>query len=56
MSAANPYQSFAKIFSSYHEQHGGPSSIRLDTPLRYDVVLDEEGGLLASLMGSIEET
>lgn len=55
---SSPSQSFAKIVYSYHEQYGepGPSSQRLDTPLRPDVVLDEEGGLIASLMGSLEET
>lgn len=55
---ATPTQAFAKIVSSYHEQYGeaGPSSIRLDTPLRADVILDDEGGLITSLMGSLEET
>ncbi|ORX40632.1 nuclear pore protein 84/107 [Kockovaella imperatae] len=50
-------QSFAKVFSSYHEQYAeaGPSSAQLDTPIRYDVVLDEEGGLVTSLMGTLEQ-
>ena len=55
---ASPSQSFAKIVYSYHEQYGepGPSSQRLDTPLQPAVILDEDGGMIASLMGSLEET
>ena len=54
----NPSQSFAKIISSYQDQYGdpGPSSHRLDSPLRPDVVLDEEGGLITSFMAAIEQT
>ena len=53
----NTSQSFAKIFSSYHEQYGepGPSTLRLDHPLRSDVILDEEGGLITSLMVVLEQ-
>lgn len=56
-SSSTPYHSFAKVFTSYHEQYAeaGPSSSQLDSVLRRDVVLDEEGGLITSLMRSIEE-
>ena len=52
-----PYASFAKILSSYHSEYAepGPSSLRLDAPLRYEAILDESGGMINSLMGSIEE-
>jgi nuclear pore complex protein Nup107 len=58
VSSPSPYQSFAKILSSYHEQYAepGPSSVQLDSPMRSDAVLDEEGGLLVALMSAIEET
>lgn len=55
------YQAFAKIFSSYHDQYAdaqaGPSTSRrqLDSVIRYDAVLDEEHGLLASLVQSLEQ-
>ncbi|ORY33501.1 putative nuclear pore complex protein [Naematelia encephala] len=57
----SPYTSFAKVFGAYHEQYAEPqagpsSSKQLDTALRYDVVLDEEGGLLTSLMSSLEQS
>ncbi|WWD19594.1 hypothetical protein CI109_104056 [Kwoniella shandongensis] len=57
-SSSNPYQTFAKVFSSYHDQYAeaGPSSNQLDTPIRFDAVLDEDGGLINALMGSLEET
>ncbi|WVR00241.1 hypothetical protein IAU59_007383 [Kwoniella sp. CBS 9459] len=57
-SPATPYQNFAKVLSSYHHQYAeaGPSSSQLDSPIRYDAVLDEEGGLIGALMGAIEET
>lgn len=58
-----PYQAFAKVFSSYHDQYGdaeaGPSSgsskHQIDSLIRYDAVLDEEGGLLSSLSRSLAE-
>ena len=55
---STPYQSFAKILTSYHGQYAeaGPSSSQLDTPIRRDVVLNEEGGLITSLMTALEET
>lgn len=58
VSSPSPYQSFAKILSSYHEQYAepGPSSVQLDSLMRSDAVLDEEGGLLVALMSAIEET
>jgi nuclear pore complex protein Nup107 len=53
-----PYQSFAKILTSYHDQYAeaGPSSAQLDAPIRYDAVLDADGGLIISLMRAVEET
>ncbi|OCF38190.1 nuclear pore complex protein Nup107 [Kwoniella heveanensis BCC8398] len=56
---ATPYQNFAKVLSSYHHQYaeaGPSSSSQLDSPIRYDAVLDEEGGLISALMGALEET
>ncbi|KAK4685830.1 hypothetical protein P7C73_g4306, partial [Tremellales sp. Uapishka_1] len=53
------YGSFAKILSSYQQQYAQPQagpSKQLDSPLQYDVVLDEEGGLIHSLESAIEET
>ncbi|KAK8853177.1 hypothetical protein IAR55_003879 [Kwoniella newhampshirensis] len=57
-SSHTPYQTFAKVFSSYHDQYAkaGPSSNQLDSPIRADAVLDEQGGLIIALMGSLEET
>jgi hypothetical protein len=57
-SSSTPYVSFAKILSSYHERYAeaGPSTLQLDSPMRHDAVLDEEGGLLMALMGAVEET
>jgi len=54
--ATSPYTSFAEILSRFHGQYSeaGPSSAQLDAPIRYDVVLDEEGGMIESLMGSLE--
>lgn len=54
---SSPYQAFARIFTSYHDQYSepGPSNRQIDSSIRYDAVLDEQGGLLASLMGAIEE-
>lgn len=53
--ARSTYQAFAKVFSTYHEQYAaGPSSRQLDAPLRHDAVLDEEGGMLVSLMAAVE--
>jgi nuclear pore complex protein Nup107 len=59
-----PYQSFAQLFSSYHEQYAqpeaGPSSRNgvskqhIDSQIPYNVVLDDEGGLLSSLNKSLE--
>lgn len=57
-----PYQAFAKIFSSYHdqyaEQEAGPSTglskQQIDSFMRSDAVLDEDGGLLSSLSRSLE--
>ncbi|KAL7418442.1 Nucleoporin nup84 [Cryptotrichosporon argae] len=57
MAAPSTYATFAKVLSSYHGQYAeaGPSS-QLDAPIRRDAVLDEQGGLLTALMGSLEET
>jgi len=56
-SGPSTYQAFAKAFTTYHEQYAeaGPSSRQLDAPLPYDVVLDEQGGLLNSLMIAVED-
>ena len=56
-SNATTYQAFARIFTSYHDQYSepGPSNRQIDAGIRYDAVLDEQGGLLASLMGALEE-
>ncbi|WWC64631.1 uncharacterized protein I303_107242 [Kwoniella dejecticola CBS 10117] len=59
MATSTPYQNFAKVLSSYHHQYAqaGPStSTSLDSPIRYEAVLDEEGGLIRSLMAALEET
>lgn len=52
-----PSLAFAKILSSYHQKYAeaGPSSAQLDTPIRYDAVVDEEGGMISALLGSLEE-
>lgn len=57
-SSASPYRSFAKAFTLYHAQYAdpGPSTQQLDAPIRLDVVLDEQGGLVAALMDSLEQT
>jgi nuclear pore complex protein Nup107 len=57
---ATPYTTFARVFTSYHDQYGtneaGPSrSSQIDSAIRYDIVLDEEGGLVKSLMSAVEE-
>ncbi|KAL1412723.1 Nucleoporin nup84 [Vanrija albida] len=53
---STPYTDFAKLLASYHEKYAeaGPSSSQLDSPIRYDVVLDESDGLISSLMDSLE--
>lgn len=52
------YQAFSKDFASYQQVNAqaGPSktTIHLDSQLPQDAVLDEEEGLVASLMGSLE--
>lgn len=55
VSEQNPYSSFAEILSKYHAQYSeaGPSSAQLDTPIRYDVVLDEDKGMVEALRGSL---
>ncbi|OWT37305.1 nuclear pore complex protein Nup107 [Cryptococcus neoformans Bt1] len=52
-----PYSSFASLLAAYQEQysHAGPST-QLDSPINHEAVLDEQGGLIASLMESLEET
>ncbi|WVQ67012.1 uncharacterized protein L199_005204 [Kwoniella botswanensis] len=58
VSTSTPYQNFAKVISSYHDQYAeaGPSnSSSLDSPIRYEAVLDEEGGLIRAFMGALEE-
>lgn len=52
-----PSLSFAKIFSNYHQKYAeaGPSTAQLDTPIRYDAVVDEEGGMLSAILSSLEE-
>jgi len=54
----SPSESYAHIVSSYQQKYGdpGPSTLRLDTPLQPQVILDEEGGLIVSLMASLEQT
>lgn len=54
--ATSPYTSFAEILSRFHQQYSeaGPSSAQLDAPIRYDVVLEEDGGMVEALMGSLE--
>ena len=56
-SISDPYHSFAKVFTSYHDQYAtaGTSSSQLDAPIRHDAILDEEGGLIVSLMSALEE-
>jgi nuclear pore complex protein Nup107 len=63
MASSSTYSTFAKVITSYHEQYGsttssiaGPSKSPLDAAIRYDIVLDEEGGLVRSLMDAVEET
>lgn len=53
----SPYEAFAHIFSAFHDnqQQAGPSSKQLDSPIPYDRVLAENGGMLSALMGSLEE-
>lgn len=56
-SGPSPYTSFADILSRFHGQYSeaGPSTAaQLDAPIRYDVVLDEDGGMIETLMGSLE--
>lgn len=57
-SGPSPYTTFAEIISRFHGQYAeaGPSSTaaQLDSPIRYDVVLDEDGGMIETLMGSLE--
>lgn len=55
---SSPDATFAKVLASYHSKYAeaGPSSAQLDSPIRYDVVLDEEDGMISALMGSLEET
>ena len=55
--AASPYQAFARTISTFQENYAeaGPSTIHLDSPLRHDVVLDEERGVVTSLMQSLEQ-
>nr|XP_019044194.1 nuclear pore complex protein Nup107 [Kwoniella bestiolae CBS 10118]OCF23124.1 nuclear pore complex protein Nup107 [Kwoniella bestiolae CBS 10118] len=58
VSPSTPYQNFAKVLSSYHDQYseaGPSSSSSLDSPIRYEAVLDEEGGLIRAFMGALEE-
>ncbi|WWC71980.1 uncharacterized protein I206_105939 [Kwoniella pini CBS 10737] len=58
MASPTTYQNFAKVLSSYHDQYAeaGPSNTSsLDSPIQYEAVLDEEGGLIKSLMGALEE-
>lgn len=54
--AQSPYSTFADILSRYHSQYteAGPSSAQLDTPIPYDVVLDQDNGMIEALMGSLE--
>lgn len=56
--SASPDATFAKVLANYHSKYAeaGPSSAQLDSPIRYDVVLDEESGMISALMGSLEET
>ncbi|KAE8539556.1 hypothetical protein D1P53_004658 [Cryptococcus gattii VGV] len=57
VSQRTPYSSFASLFAAYQEQYSqaGPST-QLDSPINHEAVLDEQGGLIVSLMGSLEET
>jgi hypothetical protein len=52
------YQAFSKDFASYQEVNAqaGPSktTVHLDSQLPQDVVLDEDSGLVGSLMRSLE--
>lgn len=52
---ASPPLAFAKILSSYHQKYAeaGPSSTQLDTPIRYDAVVDQ-GGMLSAMLDSLE--
>lgn len=56
MATSSPYQAFAKTFAAYQDRYAeaGPST-HLDSPLRHDVVLDEEGGVITTLMRSLED-
>jgi hypothetical protein len=53
------YQAFSKDFASYQEVNAqaGPSKtkIHLDSQLPQDAVLDEDNGLVGSLMKSLED-
>jgi hypothetical protein len=53
------YQAFSKDFASYQEVNAqaGPSktTVHLDSQLPQDVVLDEDSGLVGSLMKSLED-
>ncbi|ODN81544.1 hypothetical protein L202_01963 [Cryptococcus amylolentus CBS 6039] len=57
---STPYTSFASLLASYHHQYSqpGPSNApqQLDSPLQLDAVLNEDGGLINALMGSLEQT
>lgn len=52
-----PYSSFASLLAAYQEQYSqaGPST-QLDSPISHEAVLDEQSGLIISLMESLEET
>ncbi|WVN84934.1 uncharacterized protein L203_100071 [Cryptococcus depauperatus CBS 7841] len=57
VSQSTPYISFANIIASYQEQYSNAGqSSQLDSSLNYEVVLDEEGGLISALMACLEET
>jgi hypothetical protein len=58
-STMSTYQAFSKDFASYQEVNAqaGPSktTIHLDSQLPHDNVLDEDNGLVGSLLKSLEE-
>jgi nuclear pore complex protein Nup107 len=51
---SSAYQSFAKVFTSYHDRYAAGPSNQIDSPVPYDVVLDEDGGMVKSLMDALE--
>ena len=57
--SGSTYHAFSKDFASYQEVNAqaGPSrtTIHLDSQLPQDLVLDEDNGLVGSLMKSLEE-